>query len=324
MNIVLPCEILVPDIDSISYAEWIKIRRSGIGGSDAAAAVGGLNPWKSQRELWEEKANGYQSPRSENESMIWGKLLEPVIKEEFCRRTGSVVHPMLSMLQHPVHKFMLADLDGVVEDRSGRHGVFEVKTTGSYNQAEWDNDRVPDHYMLQVQHYLSVTGLDHAIICVLIGGNTMRWTTVHADYDLIADMIKLETQFWSYVVNKTPPPVDGSAACSELLARKYPKSTNPTPLILPAEADGWIQDWNSAKADEEAAVERKRLAENKLKEVIGDHEKAISPSGVQVAWKSVQSSRIDSSRLKTEQPAMYEKYLSQTSQTRRFSVSATK
>ncbi len=34
--------------------EWLATRKQGIGGSDAAAAVG-LNPYKSQLELWLEK-----------------------------------------------------------------------------------------------------------------------------------------------------------------------------------------------------------------------------------------------------------------------------
>ena len=34
--------------------EWLEVRKRGIGSSDAAAAVG-LNPYKSQLELWLEK-----------------------------------------------------------------------------------------------------------------------------------------------------------------------------------------------------------------------------------------------------------------------------
>ena len=34
--------------------DWLAVRKKGIGSSDAAAAVG-LNPYKSQLELWMEK-----------------------------------------------------------------------------------------------------------------------------------------------------------------------------------------------------------------------------------------------------------------------------
>ena len=36
--------------------DWLQIRKQGIGSSDAAAAVG-LNPYKSQLELWLEKTD---------------------------------------------------------------------------------------------------------------------------------------------------------------------------------------------------------------------------------------------------------------------------
>ena len=60
--------------------------------------------------------------------------------------------------------------------------------------------------------------------------------------------------------------------------------------------------------------------ENKLKEAMKEHEKAISPGGYQATWKTVQSTRIDTTRLKNEEPALFEKFAT-TSATRRFSIS---
>ena len=316
---MLNSKVIVPDIDKLSYAEWLQVRRSGIGGSDAAAALG-LSPWKSALELWQEKTYGLSQPRQENEAMIFGKLMEPVITKEFIRRTGLTVKPMRSMLQAEQWPWMLADLDGLIEDPKRGTGVFEVKTASAFKQDEWGEDRCPDAYMLQLAHYLAVTGLSYAVICVLIGGNKMQWATVDRDDELITSLVQLEKRFWQHVLTQSPPPVDGSTACAEMLSRKYPSSSNAAPLILPAEADGWIADYLQAKAEEDAAVERKRLAENRIKEVMKNHEKAMSPGGCQTTWKTVQSSRIDSTRLKKEEPALFEKFTT-TSATRRFSIS---
>ena len=318
----LSCKVLVPDIDRLSHAEWLQVRRSGIGGSDAAAALG-LSPWKSALELWQEKVSGQSQPHKENEAMIWGRIMEPVITREFVRRTGLTVTPMRSMLQATNWPWMLADLDGLVEDPRRGTGVFEVKTASAFKQDEWAEDRCPDAYMLQLAHYMEVTGLSYAVICVLIGGNKLQWITVDRDDELIASLVQLEKRFWQHVLTQSSPPVDGSTACAEMLARRFPSSSNPAPLILPVDADSWIQDYLTSKAEEESAAERKRLAENKLKEVIGNHEKAISPGGYQATWKTVQSSRIDSTRLKKEEPALFEKFAT-TSTTRRFSVSESK
>ena len=319
---MLNSKVLVPDIDKISYTEWLQVRRSGIGGSDAAAALG-LSPWKSALELWQEKVSGQNQPHQENEAMIWGRLMEPVITREFVRRTGLAVTPMRSMLQAANWPWMLADLDGLVEDPQRGRGVFEVKTASAYKQDQWAEDRCPDSYLLQINHYMAVTGLSFAVICVLIGGNKLQWLTVDRDDELIASLVELEHRFWNHVLTQSPPPVDGSTACAEMLSRKYPSSSNPAPLILPVEADSWIQDYLQAKLEEDTAAERKRLAENRIKEVMKEHERSTSPGGKQVTWKTVQSSRIDSARLKKEEPALYEKFTT-TSTTRRFSISEAK
>ena len=317
--IMLNSNVIVPDIDKLSYKDWLQVRRSGIGGSDAAAALG-LSPWKSALELWQEKVSGQRQPTQENEAMIWGRLMEPIITKEFVRRTGKNVTPMRSMLQAVNWPWMRADLDGIIEDPQRGTGIFESKTASAFKQDEWAEERCPDAYMLQLSHYMAITGLSYAVICVLIGGNKLHWITVDRDDELIASLVQLEQRFWQYVLTRTPPPIDGSVACTELLSRKYPLSSNAAPMILPVDADSWIRDYIRAKAEEEAATERKRLAENRIKEVMKDHEKGTSPSGGQAIWKTVQSTRIDSARLKKEEPALFEKF-STTSTTRRFSIS---
>ena len=320
MNVLtLPCEILIQDIDKLSYQDWLAVRRSGIGGSDVAAAIG-LSAWKSPIEVWEEKAIGKMQLKNDNESMRWGRLLEPLIREEFSRRSGLAVQSLRSMLQHPVHKFMLANLDGLVLDPVRGPGVLEIKTASTYAKADWEGGKVPDHYMLQLQHYLAVSGLEFAVIVVLLGGNQLQWQIVESDLELIENTITLEANFWRHVTEKVPPPVDGSSACSELLARRYPAATNKAPLILPYEADRWIHEYLQAKTDSDAAEERKRLAENRLKEAMGEHERASSPCGGQVVWKTIQASKLDTTRLKQEEPAILERY-STTVTSRRFSVS---
>ena len=321
-SISFASDVLVRDIDQLSYAEWLDVRRSGIGGSDAAAALG-LSPWKSRYELYQEKISTSPPPRISNEAMTWGRLLEPLIREEFSKRSGMAVRPLRSMLQHPSYPWMLADLDGLVEDSNRGVGILEIKTSSAFKSADWEDGKVPDQYMLQVQHYMEVCGLDFAIIAVLIGGNRLQWTQIKKDRELVEQLVELERRFWEHVLTQTPPPVDGSTTCAEMLVRKYPTSSNAAPLILPADADDWIRQYWQAKAEEDAAGDRKRQSENRLKDVMQDHERAVSPSGHQVTWKTVQSCRIDTARLKKEEPAILERYASTTS-SRRFSVSESK
>ena len=319
-GLTLPCDILIQDIDQLTYREWLEVRRQGLGGSDVAAALS-LSLWKSPLELYLEKIGEAPKVQTEpNEALTWGRIMEPVIRDEFAKRTGYPVKSLRSMLQHPCYPYMLADLDGLVEVPERGLGVLEIKTASSYAKTDWEGGKVPDHYMLQLQHYLAVSGLEFAVIVVLIGGNQLQWQIVESDLELIENMITLEANFWRHVTEKVPPPVDGSSACSEMLAKLYPVANKEAPLILPQESDGWIQSYLQAKTDADAAEERKRLAENRLKEVMVEHEKAISPGGYQVTWKNFQTSRLDSARLKAEEPAILERY-STTVTSRRFSVS---
>ncbi len=71
---------------------------------------------------------------------------------------------------------------------------------------------------------MAVTGYRGAYIAVLIGGNTFRWRFVERDEELIAMLIKLESDFWQHVQNNTPPPLDGSEASTKFLADKFAES----------------------------------------------------------------------------------------------------
>jgi len=93
---------------------------------------------------------------------------------------------------------MQANLDGVCEHPDYGTCVFEAKTASAYKSVEWDG-AIPDEYVLQIQHYLSVTGYKGAYIAVLIGGNSFRWKFVERDEELIAILIQLERDFWECV-----------------------------------------------------------------------------------------------------------------------------
>lgn len=61
----------------LSRVDWLSVRKTGIGGSDAAAAVG-LNPYKSQLELWLEKTGRdgdlpKPDPSDTKEPVYWGR-----------------------------------------------------------------------------------------------------------------------------------------------------------------------------------------------------------------------------------------------------------
>ena len=123
--------------ETMTKEEWLKWRNKGIGGSDASV-ICGVNKYKSAVELWMEKT-GQLEPKEAGEAAYWGTVLEPIIREEFTKRTGLEVGIEKSILQHPYHPFMLANLDGMVIDPEKKCGyVFEAKTANPFAADNWE------------------------------------------------------------------------------------------------------------------------------------------------------------------------------------------
>lgn len=301
---------------NMSKSNWLKWRSKGLGGSDAAC-ICGINKYKSPVELWMEKT-GQIKPKESGEAAYWGTILEPIVRKEFSLRSNLKVKIIKSMLQHSKYDFMLANLDGVVIDPECGECIFEAKTASIFKSDQWDDDNIPQEYMLQIQHYMAVTGYNKTYIAVLIGGNQFKYKVVERDDELINMLIKLEEDFWEHVVTNTPPPMDGSEASKELLNKLYPLSNAKTQIILPDESINLINQYELSKDKEKEACEMKEEAVNKLKIMLGDFECGNSNDRT-VLWKSYESEKLDTKKLKEEQPDIYSRYITK-SQLRRFSI----
>lgn len=152
-----------------SREDWLVKRLNGIGGS-AASAVIGLNPYKSNVELWKELTHRTVSEDiSDKPYVIYGNKAEGLLRELFILDYPEyeVYHNDLEILRNKQYPFLSASLDGILTEKAtGRKGILEIKTTNilqSMQKEKW-NDKVPDNYYIQVLHYLAVTGFDFAIL----------------------------------------------------------------------------------------------------------------------------------------------------------------
>lgn len=195
-----------------------------------------------------------------------------------------------------------------------------AKTASAYKAGEWE-DSIPDEYLLQVQHYMSVTGYVGTYIAVLIGGNTFKWKFIERDEELISMLIELEADFWDYVRLRTPPPLDGSTASAKFLAERFPNSNPKSKITLPDSAIDLIIKYDAACEQIKTATEKKQYVENLLKEMMGEHEIGTVWDRI-VTWKNITQVRLDSKTLKADHPTLYKKYANKTSY-RRFSIKAT-
>ena len=171
---------------NLTKEEWLKYRTQGIGGSDVSV-IAGINPFKSAYTLWLEKTGQIELEETENNYTHFGTLLEPIIRKEFTMRTGLKVRQKHMLLQSEKYPFMYAHLDGVINE-DGEMAIFEAKTASEYKLEVWENE-VPAPYILQIQHYMAVTGAKKTYIAALVGGNKFYWHEMKRDDEMIEKII---------------------------------------------------------------------------------------------------------------------------------------
>ena len=66
--------------------EFLARRKAGLGGSDIAAIVG-ISPWSTPRDIYLDK-KGLAAPEQETDAMYWGTTLEDIVAREYSKRTG--------------------------------------------------------------------------------------------------------------------------------------------------------------------------------------------------------------------------------------------
>lgn len=201
-----------------SREDWLKARMNHIGGSDASVCVG-MNPYKTNVELWEEKTGLHQSEDiSGKDYVIYGTEAEEFLRGLFVLDFPEyqVLYDDNNMFLNSDYPWMHASLDGELVDQEGRRGILEIKTTEilqSMQKEKW-NDRIPDNYFCQVLHYLAVTGYEFAVLKAQLKsewGGELRITTKHYFIERkdvkedIKYLVDAEKRFWNCVQSGRRP-----------------------------------------------------------------------------------------------------------------------
>lgn len=228
--------------EGLPEKDWLEYRRRGIGGSDAAAILG-ISPFATARDLYYDKLKIVPFDDSESNWVAkkMGHLLEDLVAEIFHVKTGYRIYQIKKMFYHPVHTFMLADIDYFVELPGGRTAILEIKTT-NYNAKDhwWSEDGqeiIPLNYEAQGRHYMAVMNIDEVFYCCLYGNNEDEVIIRHIDRDrdYEAELIALEQDFWeNHILTGMPPPYteDGDLILNSVRRHFGPADPSAPELIL--------------------------------------------------------------------------------------------
>jgi putative phage-type endonuclease len=307
---------------SLSREDWLSVRKHGIGGSDAAAAVG-LSPYMSPLELWLIKTSRDANlpdpdPGDTTEPVYWGTMLEPIVAASYTKQTGNRVRRVNAVLQHPTVPFMLANVDReVVGNRDVQ--LLECKTAGEFGARLW-RDGVPEYVQLQVQHQLAVTGKSSADVAVLLCGQKLEVHRIGRDDGLIARLIELESVFWRHVETDTSPPADGSESADRALRCLYPGAAGTVDFTNDRHLSSVFSDLVAVRAE----IEGHQIIEAKLKQTIQqamrEADRAEFETGSVSFRRSRDGSGIDLRRLLADHPELAAQYAITKPGSRRFLV----
>lgn len=213
-------------------SEQQSVRQIAVSGTDAAA-ICGVSKWMTPADCWLKKRHPYSTPEPTDdikELLRWGKNLEPVIAEEYSRRTGNTLFkPSPTLMVSDKIKWIIGSPDFLVK---GKQLGLEIKAPIEFSRHEWGeegSDQVPLDTLMQCNHYMLLTGYKQWHVACLIGGRKFRMYCIYFHKELMERLLAQEENFVQrYIIGTEQPPLDYGRNVSEWLKQRWRKSKEAT------------------------------------------------------------------------------------------------
>lgn len=307
------------DTRQISRGEWLELRRTGIGGSDAGAILG-VNPYRGAYGVWADKL-GLLPDTPDNEAMRQGRDLEDYVARRFAEKTGLKIRHEYHMLRSNAHPYMLADIDRRI---AGEKAGLECKTSKDLRLARYKNGDFPIEYYAQCLHYLAVTGWDRWHLAVLVyGTDLLTFTIERADVaDDMEALIRAEGAFWrDHIKTRQSPTPDGLESTAKALLAVHPESDG-TAMDADPETDRLLVELIEIKDRIKALGKREDELSNRIKDCMGDHEELLG-TAARATWRNQERSSLSKTKIKAFYPSVDLDKCTLKTQTRVFTIKGT-
>ena len=284
--------------------QWLAERRKGIGGSDAAAVFG--EKYGCPRALYLDKTGvepDYEHTEATLDIFQRGHALEPLIADRFTAETGMRVRRMPARVSKD-RPWMRVNVDRMIlaVDEDGP-GYLECKTASSHVYADMLAHGMPEHYILQAQHGLAVTGWQWGEFAVL---EPYTFAFLHfrfrRDEALIEVINSVEESFWKRVLaGEIPDKLEefNDTCCSKCVyrlgcrnAEALPKKPKQKTVYEPDDSEELsilVENIKTLDSQIAEAVALKDIERSKVKILLGDREAVACPSQgkkISFAWKN--------------------------------------
>lgn len=297
----------VARVAAITHDEWLAHRRTGIGGSDAAAVVG-LSQYSSPYSLWCDKM-GLLPPKDDTEAMRQGRDLEQYVADRWMEATGKRCRVDGTMWRSKRWPWMIADIDRKV---CWENAGLECKTTSVYNRADFEGGEIPLTYYTQCQHYMAVLGFERMYLAVLVLNRGFYAFEIERDDAEIEALVRAEEAFWRLVESGEAPELDGSTATLNALRTVHPEEADGSFAPLSRQMDAELK----RLTDEQDMIRELQADCDAIKARVMDYmgDAAVAENDRYICtWKTRSRVSVDAKTLKREYPDVYAKVIKTTS-----------
>lgn len=289
--------------------QFLRDRKSGIGGSDVAAIMG-LSKFRTAFDVWKDKTSD-EITENKSDILELASYLEEYTAQKYAKLTGHKVRKKNIELVHKEFPFLKGNIDReILLDSDRGLGILECKALSTFSFKRVKMYGLPDDYVIQIQHYFLVGNGKYSwgAFAILNRDNGELLTfEVEPDLSLQKSIIDICVPFWNESVLKRIQPVEQI-------------DTVDTESVKISKFDGAISDlsgdetFNSLleqrRENDELYKEAKLLRDDideQIKAHLGDIEAAEGKT-YRVFYKSSSRTAIDSTRLKKEKPELYKEY----------------
>ena len=303
------CKVYSTVTQSDDEDAWLKARTKGIGGSDVGA-ICGVSPFTSARQVYLSKTGQFQDALkpgdAAKERMHFGHMLEPVVADEYARRTGAKLVTVNATLQHKDYPWALANIDRLIVDDEGKPiGILECKTTSEYNDEDWSEGELLLSYLYQLNWYMWVMDIKQGAIACLVGGNKFYYYDVYRNDELLNEtIIPAVKSFWFDNVLALKEP-EMQAADTEFANTTYSAVVKNSEVALEDDvANDLAKTIFDCKAQIKELTATMEEAQNRIKDRLKDHEIGYTRDYT-IKWSPRSQVRVDTDKLKTTFPEIY-------------------
>jgi putative phage-type endonuclease len=263
--------------------EWLQRRRQGCGASEGAAILG-IHPHLTALEVYLRKIAEIPE-REQTPVMRRGLRLERFVAQEYAEETGRELQKPPTLLIHPEAPWCLASLDYWIPGER----VVQIKTCDRWFDGfgEPGTSEVPNHYAVQVQQEMAVSGLPVAEIALLrVASWDFARYTIERNDKLIAELLEAEREFMGRVVRRDPPLPDFThPSTAEILAMIEPREGET--VFLDDDAQTLADEYQALSGQEREAKKRREEIKARLTHLLGQAAVGELPDGRAIHRKKI-------------------------------------